>query len=183
LRDPHAPGSDAEIASTVKLQLRIRDDISAVSDMVNQLEWGRKQLDDVAKMLHGQKEKADLLKSVEAMSGKMLAVETKLVAREQLNSDDKYYVEAYKPYLNLIWLNGEVGTGAGDVAGGADFAPTDTTLAVLPVIEKDLSDAQADYRNMTEKDLPAFNRALAEHGIIPVAAATPSAANSGVAKP
>jgi hypothetical protein len=31
-------------------------------------------------------------------------------------SDDKYFIEAYKVYFHLIWLNGQ-----GDVAGSADY--------------------------------------------------------------
>src|SRR5207245_2249844 len=91
--------------------LRIRDDISNLSDMVNQIEWLRKQLDLVGKALRDQKADASLLKSVDDMAQKMTAIEFKLINREDANSDDKYYVEADKPYLNLIWLNGEVGTG------------------------------------------------------------------------
>ena len=52
---------------------------------------------------------------------KMLDVELQLLSRSDMNSDDKYYVEPYKIYMNLIWLNGVVGNGAGDVAGGADY--------------------------------------------------------------
>ncbi len=58
------------------------------------------------------------------MGKKLQDVEFKLVSPSEVNSDDKYYVEPYRVYLNLIWLNAEVGTGGGDVAGGADFAPT-----------------------------------------------------------
>ena len=48
-----------------------------------------------------------------------------------MTSDDKYFQQAYRVYMNLIWLNGEVGPGAGDVAGGADFPPTDTSVSGL----------------------------------------------------
>ena len=65
-----------------------------------------------------------------------------------MTSDDKYFIEAYTVYFNLLWLNGEVGPGAGDVAGGADFAPTDTERSLLDMIEKDLATATADYRNL-----------------------------------
>jgi hypothetical protein len=77
------------------------------------------------------KHKADLLKAAEALDKKVLSIEHKLVSQALLNSDDKYFVEPYQLYLNLIWLNAEVGTGGGDVAGGADFAPTDTQLELL----------------------------------------------------
>jgi hypothetical protein len=63
-------------------------------------------------------------------------------------------------YSNLIWLNGAVGTGAGDEAGGADYRPTDTQTAVLETIEKDLNAARADYRALLDKDVPAFNKAM-----------------------
>lgn len=175
MRNPRAPGTDADIEATVKLQLRIRDDINSVSDMVNQIEWTRKQLDDVVKMLHTQMNDAGLLKSVDEMGEKLLAIEVRLAGREPLDSDDKYYVEAYKPYFNLIWLNGEVGSGAGDVAGGADFAPTAANLEVLAVIEKDLTAVQTDYRNLIEKEIPGFNRSLAGHGITPLTAGVPVA--------
>src|SRR5581483_563471 len=138
LKSPKAPATDAELAASVKMQLRIRDDITEASNMVNQIEWMRKQAEDVQKMLRAENGKPDLLKSVQAMDQRMKSVEYQLISKTDANSDDKYYVEPYKVYLNLIWLNGEVGTGAGDVAGGANYAPTQTSIAVLESIEKDL---------------------------------------------
>jgi photosystem II stability/assembly factor-like uncharacterized protein len=176
LRDPHSPGSDADIAATVRLQVQICDEITSIADTVNQIEWMRKQLDVIEKMLHSQKkEDTGLLKPVEEMGQKMLSIETRLVGREPLNSDDKYYVDAYQPYLNLIWLNGEVGTGAGDVAGGADFAPNDTTPQLVQEISKQIAAVQTDYHNLVVKEVPAFNRVLAEHGITPVTGGIPGA--------
>ncbi|MGH9727745.1 MAG: WD40/YVTN/BNR-like repeat-containing protein [Candidatus Acidiferrales bacterium] len=183
LKDPHARSTDADISSSVKTLLRIRDDITHTSDMVNRIEWMRKQLEDVNGMLAGQKSKADLRKSVEEMDQKMEAVEFKLLAREQANSDDKYYTDAYKVYLNLIWLNGEVGTGAGDVAGGADFAPTPASLEVLQNIEKSLAEATADYRYLMTQEVPAFDRSLTEQGITPLTAALPSDGTAESATP
>ncbi|MGC1492254.1 MAG: hypothetical protein WA798_12865, partial [Candidatus Acidiferrum sp.] len=121
------------------------------------------------------KKKADLLKTVEAMDKKMQTVEFKLVTPEQLNSDDKYFVDADKVYLNLIWLNAEVGTGGGDVAGGADFAPTDTEAELLKTQEEALAGAAAEYKKLMEEDLPAFNRTLSESNVAAVVASAPAA--------
>ncbi|MGA3201244.1 MAG: hypothetical protein ABSF12_01990, partial [Bryobacteraceae bacterium] len=173
VRDPGSTGNDADLMSQMKLQLRIRDDINTTSDMVNQLEWMRKQLDDVQKMLKPDKSKAALLKSVQDMDQKMQDVEYKLVSRALTTSDDKYFIAAYKIYFNLIWLNGEVGTGAGDVAGGADYKPTDTAYSLTDMIEKDLAAATAEYRTLMDKEIPPFNRSLAASGITPLAAGSP----------
>jgi len=168
VRDPSSHASDAEIQTAVKLQLRIRDDINTTSGIINSLEWMRKQLDDIQKMLRGDRARAELLRSVQAMYEKMQAIEYKLVSKALTTSDDKYFIAAYKIYFNLIWLNGEVGTGAGDVAGGADYGPTDTALNLTGMIEKDLAAAKTEYRGLIDKDVPAFNRSLAANGVTPL---------------
>ncbi len=199
LRDPRAPGSDADIELSVKTLLRIRTDLDRVSDTVNQIEWLRKQIEVIEAMLRPPKKKekdkaeadddddyegppgapapppalddakakrkANLLKAVEELDKKLLAVEHKLTSAAVLNSDDKYFVEPYQVYLNLIWLNAEVGTGGSDVAGGADFAPTDTQLQLLQIFEGEMAGADADFQKVMKEDLPAFNRSLGENGI------------------
>jgi photosystem II stability/assembly factor-like uncharacterized protein len=170
VRDPGATGSNADIESAVKLQLRVREDISASADMVNQIEWMRKQLDDIQRMLRNQRNKAELLKSAQAMDQKMQTVEYKLLSKALTTSDDKYFISAYKIYFNLIWLNGEMGTGAGDVAGGADYGPTDTARELVDMIEKELTAVKAEYRTLMDKEVPAFNRELAANGVTPLVA-------------
>jgi photosystem II stability/assembly factor-like uncharacterized protein len=202
LRDPRAPGSDADINSSVKTLLQIRDDISSVSDTVNQIEWLRKQLEVIEAMLRppkkkekekpsdddddfgepersqdetldeaAAKKKADLLKTVEAMDQKLQSIEFRLVSPALANSDDKYYVETYRVYLNLIWLNAEVGTGGGDVAGGADFAPTDTQYDSLRSMESEMKSAIEDYQKLLSDDLPPFNHSLTEQHVAAVVTA------------
>ena len=170
VRDPRTTGTDEDLQARVKLQLRIRDDINSTSDMVNQIEWMRKQLNDVSRMLKADKTKKDLLKTVQDMDAKMQTVEYKLVSKALTTSDDKYFIAAYKIYFNLIWLNGEVGTGAGDVAGGADYKPTDTAVSLTGMIENDLAAATAEYRTLMDKEVPPFNRSLAGAGITPLVA-------------
>jgi len=170
VRDPSSHGSDEDLRAQMKLQMRIRDDINSASDMINQLEWMRKQLEEIEKMARADRNKAELLKSVQDMNQKMQSVEYKLVSKALTTSDDKYFIAAYKVYFNLIWLNGEVGTGAGDVAGGADYGPTDTAMALTEMIEKDLAAARSEYRALMEKDVPAFNKSLAAAGVTPLSA-------------
>jgi photosystem II stability/assembly factor-like uncharacterized protein len=167
LRDPNVAASDADLDASVSMQLRIRADINKVSDAINALEWRRKQIEDLRQMIAsaGPKEMAPV---VEKMYQRINDVEHEFIARENLNSDDKYYSEANKLYLQLVWLNGAVGTGAGDVAGGANFRPTDAEIATLANIEKDLAAAEADYSNLMDTELPAFNRKLASSGVQPV---------------
>jgi hypothetical protein len=157
IKDPSIDASDDDLRRSTAMQIRIRDDIDATSGMINHLEVMRRQLED---QLEGQQAKSDVVKAIVQLDRKMQDVEAQLLERSQWLSDDKYFQQAYKVYSNLIWLNGAVGTGAGDEAGGADYRPTDTQGAVLETIEKDLNAARADYRALLDKDVPAFNRAM-----------------------
>ncbi len=169
-RDPSSTGSDADLAERTKLQVRIRNDINSVSSMVNHIEIIRKQLEEMQKALRSDRSKAATLDAARALDEKMQGVEYKLVSKALTTSDDKYFISAYKIYFNLIWLNGEVGTGAGDVAGGADFGPTDTARGLLEMIEKDLNGAKAEYQKLMDTDVPAFNKTLASANLTPVTA-------------
>jgi hypothetical protein len=155
LKDQDVKSSDADLVASTQAQVRIRDNMNASVDMINRLEIMRKQIEDQRKAAAG---KADVIAALDDLNRKMLEVELLLVSRSDLMSDDKYYVEAYKVYMNLVWLSGEVGNGAGDVAGGAEYRPTDASLAVLAEIERDLAAAKAAFTKLMEVDVPAFNK-------------------------
>ena len=48
--------------------------------------------------------------------------------------------------------------GAGDVAGGADYRPTDASMEWLTSIEKDLDSAKSSYKKLVDSDLADFNK-------------------------
>ncbi len=164
VKDPTIASPDEDLWISTRTQARIRDDMNETADMVNRIEVMRKQIEDLLKANKG---KAAVEKPLRDLDKKMMDVELLMVSRTDLHSDDKFFVEAYKIYMNLIWLNGAVGTGAGDEAGGADHRPTDAQMAVLDLIEKDLAAAKAAFTKLMEQDLPAANKLLPK-GIGPV---------------
>jgi hypothetical protein len=133
--------------SSTEMQKRIVKDLNETSDMVNHLETVRRQIED---KLKASQTGAASLRETDAQ---LATTEYKLIEKSSTLSDDKYFVQAYKIYSNLIWLNGAVGTGAGDEAGGADYRPTDTQVAVLEAIEKDLAVARAEYQALLKSGL------------------------------
>lgn len=172
LRTPTSHGSDADLEASVRLQLKVRDDISASAEMVNQIEWMRKQLEDARKT---QGLKDSTLKAMNAIDQKMQEVEYQIITRADALSDDKYFQTAYKLYMNLIWLNGEIGTGAGDVAGNGDYGPTETSIGLVLGLEDQLHAVQAEFKTLMEKDVPAYNNSLSGSGISALTTTPPAA--------
>ncbi len=100
-----------------------------------------------------ERQKQQLLTAAEDLDARLQAVESRLVSRALRNSDDKYFVEPYGTYVDLISLNAEVGTGGGDVAGSADFAPRATQLDLLTSYEADMASADSAFRQILRDEL------------------------------
>jgi len=168
LRTPDAHGTDADLRASTNLQVKVRDDIDTVSDMTNQIEWMRRQLEDQGKTLTGQADKDALLKAMDSIDKKMQDVEYKLISRAEALSDDKYFQTQYRLYMNFLWLSGEIGGGAGDVAGSGDYGPTETGTGLVLDLERQLQAVQAEYKGLMEKDVAAYNKSISGSGVAPL---------------
>jgi hypothetical protein len=158
IKDPAVSTSDADLVASTKMQVQVRDDITATSGMVNQMELWRKQIEDQLKTKSGD---AATAKALTDLNKQILDVELKFVTRSEMLSDDKYFPEAYRVYMNLIWLSGAVGQGASDEAGGPDYHPTDAQGQVLTLIEKEITAGKASFDSIKGVTIPAFNKANA----------------------
>jgi len=169
---PSSPETPAQTAARVKTLLHVRDDISSVSAMVNQIEWLRKQLQTVESTLKADKkpDHGKTLQSIKDMDRKIQDLENQLLSPELANSDEKSYLAPYGLYLYLIWFNGELGTGAGDVYGDPGYPPTDASMQVLQQLDQKLSAAQAQYHSLMQQDLPQFDQMLIRENIFPLVA-------------
>ena len=157
LKDPKIVSSDADLVESTKMQLRIRDAISETSGVVNRLEIIRKQIEDVLKDKRGQDEIEKPLMDLDTM---LFGTELRLVTRQDLLSDDKYFADSYRVYMNLLWLGGAVGTGAGDEAGGADYKPRDVAYDILTDQLQQLAEAKVLFERHVATDIPAFNKKM-----------------------
>jgi hypothetical protein len=163
IADPALKTSQADLEASLAEQIHIRHDINTTVGMINRLEVMRHALEVETQKAAGNDAR---LKELAAMNDKLMNVELMLITKENLNSDDKWFVSADKVYLNLIWLYAETGLGGGDVAGGANYRPTDTTIEVLKMIEQTLNAGKAAYDALMKNDLAAFNK-LTNAKIIP----------------
>ncbi len=157
IKDPAITSSDADLVASTRMQVKVRDDLNEAVDLTNRLEIARRQVEDQVKAHQAD---AAMVKALGDFDKKLLGVELQLITHSDMQSDDKYYPEQYKVYLNLIWFNGVIGNGAGDVAGGAEYRPTDASVQVLAGIESDLAAAKVAFDRVIAADLPAFNQSM-----------------------
>ena len=165
--DPAIQSSAADLVASTGTQITIRSMIDKTADMINRIEKMRAQVEKQVPGSAG--EVASALRSIDST---MLATEYRLVARANLQSDDKFYVERPAIYMQLLWLSGEVGLGAGDVAGGADYKPTDESLEWLKELQSSLAAAKTSFTKLVSQDVPEFNRRM-QGKVTPIATTDP----------
>ncbi len=163
LKDPNTVATEEDVTRSTQLSMDIYDRINESVEMINRLEWTRKQLEDLRKFTTstGQKDAAkDALGAIEALDAKLRAVEDTLLQPTLAEGDAKSFRGALKLYLKFVWLQAEVSAGGGDVAGNADFRPTQPQLDVYTKLAAELDEVKAEFKALYERDVPAFEGRL-----------------------
>ncbi len=166
MKDPSSAGTEADMAASTKLSFAIHRDIDAAAGMINQIEWTRKQVEDLRKMLKAAEAGAADLAAVDDFEKKVRAVEDRLLQPTLAEADVKSFRGPLQLYLKFVWLQAEAGTGGGDVSGNADFAPTQAEMEVYQLLSGQLAGVRRDFTELYGKIVPAFNEAMKVRGYI-----------------
>ncbi len=158
LRDPTLTSTDADLAEGTEFQRKVVGSIGEVVDKINRIEIMREQVENLRAEHAGD---PGLDGALAGIYQRMYETELHFLSRTEMHSDDKWYVEKYRLYLNLVWLLAEVGGGGGDVAGGAAFRPTNAALEVYQDRLRELDAARIDFERLLE-EIDSFNREHSE---------------------
>jgi hypothetical protein len=158
-RDPNAPGSEEGARQQFEMLKGIWADSQAVAEMVNQIEWIRKQIHDLHDML---KEKEEGKESVEQVTKAGKDLDEKLIGVEENLVQQKLTGGSQDILRWPMKMYGKVSMLAGAVASG-DFPPTDQSSEVHAMYRKMIADYQAQLKDILEKDIPRYNELLAQN--------------------
>jgi len=154
-KDPRSAGTLADIKEQLSLQLEIRDEIDLCSDMINRLEWMRKQLYDLKDVLIAGKNGAEMLPAIDEFDRKLQSVEYGLFQKTIAEGDTKSFRDPQKIFFKLAVL-------ATDLSSSVDFAPNKQQREVFAVLKERLAVQKAKFDELLKTDLTAFNKKLGE---------------------
>jgi hypothetical protein len=153
-RDVTLTSTDAELAASSKMQRDVAAAMNQVVDRINRIETMRMQVEDLRQQ-HGKDKQLDA--ALAAIYQRMYDTELHYLSRTEMHSDDKWYVEKYKLYLNLVWLMAEIGGSGGDVMGGIGYPPTSGSIALFKDLRAQMDVAEKDFEKLLG-DVDAFNK-------------------------
>ncbi|MFN8058302.1 MAG: hypothetical protein U0Q12_04005 [Vicinamibacterales bacterium] len=184
LKDPNSAGTDADVSSSTAFAVDVYKATITSVDLINQIEWSRKQIEDLGAALGRRpaggsprtspdRPRADVLEAMAEMDGTLKAAEDKLLQETLADGDAKSFRGPLRLYLSLLWLQAEAGTGGGDVSGNSDFAPTGPQREVFEKLSRELAAVEAEVKALYDTAIPAFNRRLADAKLDGIVAVPP----------
>ncbi len=156
-KDTHSAGTEDDIRMQVRTVLDIQADFRTVVHAIDRIEWLRKQVQDLREMASETQRLAPVGAAANAVDERLAKVEALFFQPVLAEADDKSFRALPKLFTNFAEL-------AGDVMS-ADFKPTNQQLQVHQELKGELSAAENQLKQALERDLPAFNKVLAEHGL------------------
>ncbi len=157
LKDPSSTGSLGEIKENLALQHKLQHDINQITEMINSIEWARKQLVDLAELPSVRKNKK-IKAAIQEMDAKFATIEDQLLQPVSREGDSKSF-----RYPNLLYAKFSVL--AGDVSKNFDFAPNAQQLEVYNELHTQLKERQKELVKLVEGELPKFNTILNDHNL------------------
>jgi len=157
-KDPRSAGTESDILSQVKASLEIRDQINQVVDMIHQIEWLRKQVDDLKALLAGDSSAKPVITAGEEMAKKFIELEDNLFpvgftgdySRDGLRWPDKLYEK-------LSYLVEDFDS--------TDFSLTRQQAEVQEELKRQWTIFQDRLAELIGKDLLVFNTMLKEKNL------------------
>jgi photosystem II stability/assembly factor-like uncharacterized protein len=150
IKDPNTLGTIEDIAQQTELALKIRDDISTIANLVNQLEWIRKQIDDIQQI--SAETKSSLANDLKSYDSTCVNIEKRLY---QLTLTGTFADDLRGPtmlYSKLMNLAGQIQQG--------DYKPTDQQVAVYELHKKELVVITEAFNAEVKGSLVAVNSKL-----------------------
>jgi len=159
LKDPVSAGSEAELQRQVGVLLEIRDHVDEVVAMIDEIEWLRKQIDDLEAMHAGREAAAPALGEAAALDASLRELEGRFF--------DLRLTGGNAGQDNLRWprrLYAKLASLAGYI-GGSDDPPTDQQLEVLELYRGQLAEARARLAELQAGPVASLNAALRERDL------------------
>jgi photosystem II stability/assembly factor-like uncharacterized protein len=156
-KDPHSAGTEADIQAQTKIMLDIHRKMDSVADLVNQIEWIRKQIDDLKDLLNEREKMQPVIKAADELEKKLRDIENFFFSLEVTGTGDGLRWPD-KFYVKLRFLANDIGK--------SDFPPTCQQLGVHEMFTKQLAEYKGRFHDFVAQDVSAFNSLLQENGIL-----------------
>lgn len=148
-KDPNSGGTEADIAAQTAMMLELQKDVESGSQMVNQIESMRSQIEKI--------DSAAVKSAADGFEKKLREIEGNLIQLRLTGQGQDTVRWPPKLLAKINYL-------AGGLASG-DFAPTKQQREVQALLKQQLAEVRQRFDQVLKQDLPAFNKLLTDNNV------------------
>ncbi len=162
--DPRVSTSAEDLKKQLDLALKIRDQVTAAHNAVNEIREVRAQLDSLRKHLANDPAQAEITKAAEDLTKKLAPIEEAIIQPKSKSSEDplNYPIQVADQLMALS-----------STVNSADAAPTQASYEVFQELNAGLQEQLMRWKDVKEKDLASFNEQVQKANIPVVMVAAP----------
>jgi hypothetical protein len=152
-----------DIGQQVSMSLEIRDNLTEVVEMINEVEWIRKQIYDLKDRLAGHDRFASVVEAGNELDQRLIEFEQSLFQMRLTGGGQDVFRNPAKLFARLGFLYADVESSWGGV--GSDWPPTQQAREVHELLKGRLRDYQGRFRTLVSNDVGAFNTLLSDNDL------------------
>lgn len=152
-KDPHSTGTVKDIEKQVAFGLDIRNELNQVVKLINEIEWIRKEFEDLTTRLKETRDKdqvASIIARAEELNKRVIEIESNLFDVHLTGAREDAFRNPMKLYGRLSALGSDI------MYNGADFAPTQQQIEVFEELDKRFEQTKESYNKFVEEQLIPF---------------------------
>jgi len=156
-KDPHSEGTLADIETQLAALADIRADLEATGELINRVEWVRRQLLDVRAVLEDRGDTPELVAAADSLNQRLIAAEDGLFQMRATGTgqDAIRYPTRLIERLGYLFTTVSIG----------DFPPTDQQGEVHVILEQRLLRIREAIEDVLDDELADFNRRIQALGM------------------
>jgi len=156
-KDPHSEGTLADIEAQLAMLHEIRGDYETAADLVNRVEWVRRQVLDIRAVLADRGDAEKLVAAADSLNERLVAAEQGLFQMRATGTGQDVIRYPTRLIERLAYLFGTVSVG--------DFRPTDQQGEVHAILQERLLRIADELETLLGDDLAEFNRRVQALGL------------------
>ena len=165
IKDPTSVASEEDIRDQIELALRIRDQVSILTEIGNSIEWMRKQIDDLEDLMHSRSDVARVEEAAAVFDLKLIELEREFyILRNHRCVGEPIAIPAGL-FSHFKMLGRYVTTG--------DARPTPSKYELFDELSTRLERCREIYGRLVTTDLERFNAIARASGLAGVSAPPP----------
>ena len=158
-KDPSSTWSETDIRAQVGMSLALRDNLNELVDMIEQIEWIRKQTYDLIALLGEDESQAEVVSAAKDLNEKLVAVEENLFQMKRTPGGDTYRWKSML-YGRILSLAGDLEST--NWSAGTDAPPTTQQVEVHELLKTRLASYKSRLNEILDTDISSFNSSLTE---------------------